>query len=222
MDKAWIDQPGERERLLDPVDRISEVLFGLIMAVTIVGSLSVATAGQAEMRAVAAAALGCNLAWGLVDAVMYLVRTLTERTRNRALAKLVVVAADSGSARRLIEHSLPPHVAAITGDDELDGMRRRLLALPERDEGLGRDDFLAAFGIFVLVVLATFPVALPFIVIHDAGLAMRVSQIVAVAMLFLSGSGLGRYAGHRRPVVTGLAMALLGVVLIASVKALGG
>ena len=60
MDKAWIDQPGERERLLDPVDRISEVLFGLIMAVTIVGSLSVATAGRGEVRAVVAAALGCN------------------------------------------------------------------------------------------------------------------------------------------------------------------
>ena len=36
----------ERRRLLDPVDRISEILFGLIMAVTIVGSMSIATAGK--------------------------------------------------------------------------------------------------------------------------------------------------------------------------------
>ena len=28
----------DRPRLLDPVDRISEILFGLIMAVTIVGT----------------------------------------------------------------------------------------------------------------------------------------------------------------------------------------
>ena len=42
----------ERGRLLDALDRISEVLFGLIMAVTIVGSLSIATAGQAEVRTV--------------------------------------------------------------------------------------------------------------------------------------------------------------------------
>ena len=34
----------EGGRLLEPVDRISEILFGLIMAVTIVGSLSIATA----------------------------------------------------------------------------------------------------------------------------------------------------------------------------------
>ena len=57
--------PGEeRERLLDPVDRISEILFGLIMAVTIVGSLSIATAGQNEVRTVLTGALGCNVAWG--------------------------------------------------------------------------------------------------------------------------------------------------------------
>ena len=73
----------ERRRLLDPVDRISEILFGLIMAVTIVGSMSIATAGRVEVRTVMLAALGCNLAWGLVDAVMYVVRTTTERTRNR-------------------------------------------------------------------------------------------------------------------------------------------
>ena len=66
-------------RLLDPVQRISEILFGLIMAVTIVGSLSIAASGREEVRTVLVAALGCNLAWGLVDAVMYLLNTLTER-----------------------------------------------------------------------------------------------------------------------------------------------
>ena len=77
----------ERERLLDPVDRIFEVLFGLIMAVTIVGSLSIATAGQNDVRTVAWAALGCNVAWGMVDGVMYVIRTMTESTRNRVLAR---------------------------------------------------------------------------------------------------------------------------------------
>ena len=210
-----------REALLDPVDRVSEILFGLIMAVTIIGSVSVATAGRTEVRTAMAAALGCNLAWGLVDAVMYLVRTLTERTRNRSLAA-DVRRANGGAAHQLIERSLPPHVAAISGPEEIEGMRRRLLALPEITGALRREDFLAAFGIFLLVVLATFPVALPFVVIGDAALAMRVSQGVAVAMLFGAGFVLGRHAGHRRPIVTGAAMALLGVALIASVKALGG
>src|ERR1700757_3239138 len=105
---------SDRERPLAPVGRICEILFGLIMAVTIVGSLSVATAGRAEVRTTIAAALGCNLAWGLVDAVMYLVRTLTERTRLRSIS-MRVMNADPAMAHRLISESLPEHVAAITG-----------------------------------------------------------------------------------------------------------
>ncbi|HVO91039.1 MAG TPA: hypothetical protein VMV45_21060 [Casimicrobiaceae bacterium] len=222
MDDALRDGNKERERLLDPVDRISEILFGLIMAVTIVGSLSIATAGRGEVRTVLAAALGCNLAWGLVDAVMYLVRTLTERTRNRTLARLVT-GAGSEEAHRLIEQALPTHVVAMTGPEELEGMRRRLLALPAASRPvLGRDDYLSAAGIFLLVVLATFPVVLPFMFIEQAVVAMRVSQIVTLALLFFAGFALGSYGGHVRPLMTGIAMALLGAALIAAVKALGG
>ena len=53
------NQPaGVREQLLNPLDRISEVLFGLIMAVMIIGSLSIASAGPLEALTLLAAALG--------------------------------------------------------------------------------------------------------------------------------------------------------------------
>ncbi len=209
-------------RLLDPVNRISEILFGLIMAVTIVGSLSIATAGRNEVRTVMFAALGCNLAWGLVDAVMYLVRTLTERTRNRVLARRIIDV-DSTTAHRLLASSLPDHVVAITGTDELEGMRRRLLQLkPTSGRVLTRNDYLAAIGVFVLVVAATFPVVAPFVLMNNTALAMRVSQTIALLMLFAAGYELGRHAGHRSPIRTGLAMGVFGAVLIGAVKALGG
>jgi VIT1/CCC1 family predicted Fe2+/Mn2+ transporter len=208
--------------LLDPIERVSEILFGLIMAVSVVGSLSIATAGQDAGRAVMTAALGCNLAWGLVDAVMHLVRTLTERTRNLTLGRQLVDA-DAETARRLIMAQLPEHVAIITGRTELDGMRRRLLALamPQRI-GLNARDYLAAVGIFVLVVAGTFPVVLPFLLTDDTSMAMQFSRAVTLAMLFGLGLVLGRHAGHARPAATGLVMLLLGVVLIAAVMALGG
>ena len=210
------------QRVLDPIDRVSEIIFGLIMAVTIVGSLSIATAGATEVRTAMIAALGCNLAWGLVDAVMYLVRALTERTRNLALAKQALDA-DTATAHRLILMTLPEHVAEITGQTELEGMRRRLLALPAAGRsGLVREDYLAAVGVFLLVVAATFPVAIPFMLTNDAALAMNASRIITLAMLFAAGLALGRYAGHAHPVRTGLVMLLLGAALIAAVKALGG
>ena len=213
---------GARVGLLDPVDRVSEIIFGLIMAVTIVGTLSIATAGQNEVRTVMLAALGCNLAWGLVDAVMYLVRTLTERGRNGALARKIIDA-DRDTAHRLIGAALPPHVATITGPDEVEGMRRRLLAggAPPRAR-LGRDDYLAAAGVFLLVVIATFPVVVPFMFATDVAQAMNLSRVITLAMLFVAGFVLGRHAGHAHPWRTGGAMLLLGATLIVAVKALGG
>ena len=208
--------------LLDPIDRISEILFGLFMAVTIVGSLSIATAGTNEVRTVMTAALGCNIAWGLVDAVMYLVRTLTERNRDLALAR-ELLGADTETANRLILAALPEHVAAMIGPAELEGMRRRLVTLDvPRHAGLAFEDYLAAAGIFVWVVVATFPVVIPFLLTDDASFAMQESRIITLAMLFGAGFALGRTAGHPHPLRTGLVMMLCGAVLILAVMALGG
>ena len=218
--------PAERRpgfaRLLDPVDRISEILFGLIMAVTIVGSLSIASAGHAEIRTVLLAALGCNIAWGLVDAVMYLIHIATERTRLRVLGERVR-AADAQQGQRLIADDLPDHLAPIVGPGEIESMWRRLVVRPSETTALLRPrDFVEAAGILAMVVLATLPVVAPFVFADDAVRAMRYSQAITVVMLFFAGLALGRHAGHPRPWRTGLVMAVLGVVLITAVKALGG
>ena len=212
----------ERILLLDPVDRISEILFGLIMAVTIVGSLSIATAGESDVRTIMAAALGCNLAWGLVDAVMYLVRTATERTRNRALAKRIA-RVEPAKGRDLVARALPDAFASIVTQDEIEGMRRNVLARPPAKHGVLRPrDFLEALAVFLMVAVATFPVVVPFMLMSDIAQAMRFSRAITLAMLFVAGFALGRRAGYARPVRTGILMAVFGAVLITVVKALGG
>jgi len=45
------------KRALEPIDRLSEVLFGLIMVLTFTGSLSVAEAGREDVRTMLAGAL---------------------------------------------------------------------------------------------------------------------------------------------------------------------
>lgn len=77
------EERGTRQRILEPIDRITEVIFGLLMAMTFIGSLSVATAGREEARTMLIAAFGCNLAWGLADAVIYLLRTWTTHNTPR-------------------------------------------------------------------------------------------------------------------------------------------
>lgn len=209
--------------VLDPVERASEVIFGLLMAMTFVGSLSVATAGGEEVRTMMIAALGCNLAWGLVDAVMYLVASSTQRRRNHNLLRRLHDTADAGAGRRLVADALPPLVSAEADAESLERLRRSLLALPagRTRPGLGWEDYKAAFGIFLLVVLATFPLVLPFMLVHDTSLALRLSRGVALAMLFGAGAALARYSGGN-VWRSGLSMAALGAVLVAAIMALGG
>jgi hypothetical protein len=51
---------------------------------------------------------------------------------------------------------------------------------------------------------------------------MQASRWITLGMLFFAGAALGRVAGHRQPLVTGLGMAAFGGVLIVVVIALGG
>ena len=134
-----------------------------------------------------------------------------------------VMSAEEAPAHRLIQEALPAYLVPITGPEELEGMRRRLLAQPApTGTVLNRRDYIASIGIFLFVVLATFPVVVPFMLTNDSAIAMRASQLIALAMLFVAGFVLGRYAGHLRPVLTGVYMALLGFALMAAVRALGG
>jgi hypothetical protein len=59
------------DRILEPGERISEILFGLIMALTVTGATSIVTADRFQIRTMLIAALGCNVAWGIIDAGMY-------------------------------------------------------------------------------------------------------------------------------------------------------
>jgi VIT1/CCC1 family predicted Fe2+/Mn2+ transporter len=212
-----------RERVLDPIERMSEILFGLIMVLSFTGSISVANSGDEELRSVLIGAIGCNLAWGLIDAVMYLMALLIERSRNRAIGAAVRATGDPARGRKLIAEVLPEPLDALFGEEGLEVARAKLVALPEQviRPGLQRIDCLRALGVFLLVFLSTFPVVLPFLLLSNLPLAMRVSNGVAIAMLFFTGHSLGKHAGIG-PLRTGLAMVATGVVLVALTIALGG
>ena len=218
------DDPNKSsKRVLEPHERISEVLFGLIMVLTFTGSLSVAEAGRTEIRTMLVGALGCNLAWGIIDGVLYLMGCLAEKGRNLTTLQAVRQAANPQKAQRLIVGALPPPIASILQPAELETMRQRLQQLPELPARarLGVTDWLGALGVFLLVFLSTFPVAVPFMVMKNALLAMRVSNAVAVVLLFLTGVAYGRCVG-RSPFGFGVAMVVLGGALVALTLALGG
>jgi len=218
-----LDRAGENRRVLDPVERSSEILFGLIMVLSFTGSLSAATAGREEVRTMLFGAIGCNLAWGLVDAVMYLLEILIDRNRRLSMLHAVRRARDPQTARGLIADALPAVLAPLLRPADFEHLRGQLALLPEPPARarLTSMDLRGASGVFLLVFLSTFPVVVPFIVIPAPRLALRISNAVAIAMLFVAGHRLGAYSGLG-PVRTGLAMVGVGIVLVLVTVALGG
>ncbi len=211
-----------RARVLDPIDRISEVLFGLFMVLTFTGTLSVLDSGRDEVRSMLVAAIGCNIAWGFVDGVMYVLRNWVARARKARLLRAVHVA-QPDQAHRLIGDEIGGLSAALSATD-LERVRQWIVAQPvthAKAARVTRLDLRGAVAVFLLVFLSTFPVVLPFVFITDPGLAKRVSAAVAITMLFLCGHAWGRYAGLK-PWRTGSVMVALGLGIETIVIALGG
>lgn len=211
------------KRVLEPIERVSEVLFGLIMVLTFTCSFSVAESGRAETRSMLLAALGCNLAWGIIDAIMYLMGCLAERARLLSALRAVRSAGDPEKGQRLVANALPSLVAASLETPDLERVRQKLQQLPEPPPHprLTRSDWLGAAAVFVLVVLSTFPVVLPFIFMQHVMRAQRISNAIAIAMLFLTGYSFGRCTGYH-PRTMGLVMVILGGVLVGITIILGG
>jgi len=212
-----------RFRFLDPIDRVSELLFGLIMVLTSTGALSVMTAGRADIKAMIVGALGCNVAWGVIDAGMYLMGCLEDRGRTISALKALRVEGDHGSAHRAIADVLPEQIAAAIGKSELESIQRNLrqTEAPAVRPRLTADDWLGAAAVCVWVILSTFPVVLPFFFTSDAYLALRISNAIAVVLLFLCGYAFALCSGLR-PWPTGLLMVGVGCVQVAIAIALGG
>lgn len=218
----WKDLVKE-SAVLSPVDRISEVLFGLIMVLTFTGAISAATDGRQEVGELLWAALGCNVAWGLVDAIMYLMNVASER--GHALKAIIKIqeSKDVEASRNALRDEMQPLMSTLMKDNEIDVLSDRIKQLPEPTHGhlMTAQDFVAGVQIFLLVFLCTLPVALPFVFLKEVGFALRASNGIALVMLFIGGYRLAHYAGFR-PLITASAYALIGMLLVVITMALGG
>jgi VIT1/CCC1 family predicted Fe2+/Mn2+ transporter len=168
-------------------------------------------------------ALGCNLAWGLIDGIMYLMACLTEQARVIKTVREVRRAEKPEAAHGVLVGALPPFLASALERPELERMRQLVARLPEPPARprWRKEDLWGALAVFLWVFVSTLPVVVPFIFMQDVTRALRVSNGVAIAMLFLCGYAFGRCAGHR-PWLMGLGMVLLGSVLVSITIALGG
>jgi len=205
------------------MERISEILFGLVMVLTITCSFSIGGGGRTEVQQMLVGALGCNVAWGAIDAVLYWLACFHAHGQKIIALQAARDAGNPEEAYRVIADALPPLIASVTTPEEFEAIRQKLQrspAPPNRPE-LTKDEWLGGLGVFLLVVVVTLPVVLPFVFVHDPIRALRISNGIAIILLFLTGYVYGHHTGHR-PLRSGLIMTVIGGVMVAMTIALGG
>ena len=222
------DIAGPSSRPLEPAERVAEALFGLIMVLTFTGSLSVAEAGRDDVRTMLIGALGCNIAWGIIDGILYLMSCLSEQGRDiRALpgAPPRRDGPEDGAAchcRRRCRRWLPLRCVRRSYEP----MRQRLAQLPERApcvRDLGRSGVARRrSACFCWVFVMTLPVVVPFIFMHEpASGHARLQRHSHRTCCSLPAYAFGRVSEYR-PWLTGVAMVVLGAGLVGLTIALGG
>jgi hypothetical protein len=216
-------EPYTSKGLLGTDDRISEILTGIIMILTFTCTFSVVNSGSTSVIDMLTGAVSSTMAWGFIDAVMYLFMTLIDKQHNITFMNYVRKAKDPVKVHQVIVDALPEVIIDLMQPAEIEILKEKILKLPEPQQiyRLKFNDYRSAAGIFLLVVSATIPISIPFILIKDITLALRISNITAIFMMFLCGRALGKYIGRDR-FLFGILTSLIGIALVLITIALGG
>ena len=213
-------------RYLDPAESLAEVLFGLIMVLTCtLGAGVIGSADHGQSRTLLLAAVGCNVAWGVIDAALYVMGNLFVRSHKGRLMRAIRTAPDEAAALAIVAQYFESRLEGLGHRQDRDRLYRDLQDIIARaDLHHGRitsDDLRGALAVFLLVVGTALPAAIPFALIGDPALALRASNLVLVALLFVVGFHWARYIGANAW-RTGLVMLLSGLALVGVALALGG
>jgi hypothetical protein len=217
---------GFLKRYLDPASRMGEILFGLIMVltVTLTAGLTV-NSGPAGVRQLLHAAVGCNIAWGIIDAVMYIMNCMTVRSGKWRLLQAVQSASSREAALEIIRDEVEPELAGLGGMQEREALYQSILQhmthIAGRKTRVKKEDLYGALACFCLVFISCLPAAVPFLVFPHPNTALRVSNLLLIGMLFFIGQKWAQYANANRWFV-GLVMVVLGLGLVGVAILLGG
>ena len=214
-------------RHLDPGARMGEILFGLIMTLTFTlgAGLIIQEEGREGARQLLIATIGCNIAWGLIDGVLYVIGELFERGRLRRVAQAVGLSPTPAAARELLALELDEVLVPVTDaplrQSLYDSIAQRLKATPLEDNRVRKADLMGGLVSGWLVFACSFPAAIPFLLFDEPRFALRVSNAVLLVLLFLAGYRSARYT-LANPWLTGAVFVIMGLVLVVVAIALGG
>jgi len=224
---------GFLQRFLDPIDRITEAIYAVLIVMTFTMAYRAIDASAFPTQPVsqlvtqlAIAAFGCAVAWGIIDGAMFILLSMLERGENTRLLTKMKKAPNEQAAIGVISDHFDESLETIMSEEEREQFYQqaylRLRDNEPKQIGFKREEFLGALGVLLIAIIVTLPVVLPLIIFRtDANLALRASNLMAIVMLFIFGDRWAKYAGSNR-LKMGLLLAGLGVAMVLVAIPLGG
>ena len=167
----------------------------MVLTVTLTAGFAV-DEGRAGVRELLMAAIGCNVAWGVIDAAMYLMDAITVRTGKMRLVTAVQGASSSAAALALIRDEIEPELQELLDPSEREAFSTSVFRHISRAQAttkiLTRDDVYGALACFVLVFLSSLPAVLPFLFFLPSPILRSVSPTFSLSSSFLLSDRSGR------------------------------
>ncbi len=197
----------------------------MVLDFTLIAGFTAGT-GEQAVRHLLFAALGCNIAWGVIDGALYIMGSLTERRQRRHFLLRLRHASSEQEAFSTLGGQLDPLLEPETTAEDRTRICHILLPLMSQihlpPASVTREDIFGSIAIFWIDFTSVFPAVVPFLIFrHEPRFALRVSNGLLLALLFVVGFMWGRF-NRVSPYITGLCTMLLGLALVGVAIALGG
>ena len=212
---------------LDPGTRMGEILFGLIMTLTFTlgAGIVIQEEGREGARAMLIAILGCNLAWGIIDGVFYVLGQVFERGRLRRVGSRLRGTTSGAEAHRMVADEFDEQLLPFTDESARERLYgsivERVRTTPPAPNHVRREDLMGGLAAGWLVFACSFPAVLPFLVLDEPHLALRISNAILLGLLFFVGWRMARHT-LARPWIVGATFLVVGLLLVLIAIPLGG
>jgi hypothetical protein len=219
---------------LDPIDVLFSIFYSVFFALLFTlsyelliyrGATESGFPGEYGQR-LALVTLGVIAGWGIIEGVSYLLGAVLTRSERRRVLQAVQTSSSDAEAASAVADELDFILEPITSDEQRKALYQDMLAYLRQAEpkavGLQRADAVGAAAVVLLYVVAVLPSLLPLLLVRDDfALAIRISNVVSLLVIFATGYTWGTHTGTS-PWKTGLLLASVCLAMVLVAMALEG
>ena len=220
--------------ILDPIDRMSETIFSIL--IVLIFTLAYRALALLPINndilalddslTIFRAALGAVVAWGIIDAIMYAVISVFERSDRVRFLNEVKASPTQKSGVDVIAEEFDYIFEPITEDTQRESIYEQIYQtlkhMQPKKIKVETEDLLGAGAVFVAAIVAVIPSLFPLVLFrYNLTLALRLSNLFSLLMLFITGYRWGKYSGYK-PLVTGLIIMSIAILMVVLAIPLGG